>query len=210
MNESVTKKASRNSQATSSWSQFPRPSQWITIQRMHTAKVLLRFLATSLWRSLTSDDRRRPREMFTRISVRLQTPLIQNCDLAPVFWFLQVSWREAYCILLRVQFVPHVPHLCQFVLHQGIGLGSGDENGKKGFTQKWMRHRGFCTWGIQIGPFAACETDFVQKKFHLFTFHTGRSNFLLPQTWVLVIISERTVRSVLNGLSVLLLSLSLE
>ena len=30
------------------------------------------------------------------------------------------------------------------------------ENEKKGITQKWMRHRGFCTWGIQTGPFAAC------------------------------------------------------
>ena len=38
---------------------------------------------------------------------------------------------------------------------------AGAGNGKKGFTQKWMRHRGFCTWGIQTGPFAACWADFV-------------------------------------------------
>ena len=30
------------------------------------------------------------------------------------------------------------------------------ENEKKGFTQKWMRHRGFSDWGIETGPFAAC------------------------------------------------------
>ena len=30
------------------------------------------------------------------------------------------------------------------------------ENEKKGFTHKWMRLMGFCTWGIRIGPLAAC------------------------------------------------------
>ena len=29
------------------------------------------------------------------------------------------------------------------------------ENEKKGFSQKWMRHRGFGAWGIQTEPFAA-------------------------------------------------------
>ena len=32
-----------------------------------------------------------------------------------------------------------------------------------------MRHRDFCTWGIQTGPFAARKADFVPKIFHLFT-----------------------------------------
>ena len=44
-----------------------------------------------------------------------------------------------------------------------------------------MRQRGFSTWGIQTGPFAACGADFVQLIFHLFYFHTGESNYLLPQ-----------------------------
>ena len=35
------------------------------------------------------------------------------------------------------------------------------ENVKKGFTQKWMRHRGFCTRGIQSGSFGARWADFV-------------------------------------------------
>ena len=46
-------------------------------------------------------------------------------------------------------------------------------NEKKGFSQKWLRHRGFCTWGIQIGPFAACWADFVLKNFHLPDLCTG-------------------------------------
>ena len=40
-------------------------------------------------------------------------------------------------------------------------LPQREGNEKKGFTQKWMRHGGLCTWGIQIGPFAACRADFV-------------------------------------------------
>ena len=32
-----------------------------------------------------------------------------------------------------------------------------------------MGHRGFCILGIQIGPFAACQTDFVHKNVHFFT-----------------------------------------
>ena len=52
---------------------------------------------------------------------------------------------------------------------------------KKGFTQKWMRHRGFYTWGIQNGPFEACWADFVPKFFHHPDLHTGESNSLLPQ-----------------------------
>ena len=33
--------------------------------------------------------------------------------------------------------------------------------GEKGVHQKWMWDRGFCTWGIQTGPFAACWAYFV-------------------------------------------------
>ena len=33
-----------------------------------------------------------------------------------------------------------------------------------------MRHRGFCTWGIQTGPFADCLADFVPKIYALLTF----------------------------------------
>ena len=44
-----------------------------------------------------------------------------------------------------------------------------------------MWHMGFCTWGIQTVPFAACWADFVQIIFRLFDFHTGESNYLLPQ-----------------------------
>ena len=44
-----------------------------------------------------------------------------------------------------------------------------------------MRQRGFCTWGIQTGPFAACWADFVPKCFHPSDLYTGESNSLLPQ-----------------------------
>ena len=50
-----------------------------------------------------------------------------------------------------------------------------------GFTQKWMRHRGFCTWGIQTGPFAACWANFVPKIFKLFDFHTGSPIIYYPR-----------------------------
>ena len=52
---------------------------------------------------------------------------------------------------------------------------------EKGFTQKWRTHRGFSTWGIQTGPFAACWTDFVPKFYHPFDLDTGEANSLLPQ-----------------------------
>ena len=44
-----------------------------------------------------------------------------------------------------------------------------------------MRHRGFCTWGIQTGPFAAGRADSVPKNFHFPIIHTERSNSLLSQ-----------------------------
>ena len=47
------------------------------------------------------------------------------------------------------------------------------ENEKNGFTQNWMRHRGFCTWGIQTGPLAACGEVLVQKFLHLQIFILG-------------------------------------
>ena len=57
--------------------------------------------------------------------------------------------------------------------------GAGNE--KKGFTQKWMRHRDFSTLGIQIGPFATCWAHFVPKNFHLFDFHTGSPIIYYPR-----------------------------
>ena len=41
---------------------------------------------------------------------------------------------------------------------------------KKGFAQKLVRHRGFCTWGIQTGPLAVGKADFVPQisKFLMF------------------------------------------
>ena len=55
------------------------------------------------------------------------------------------------------------------------------ENGKKGITPKWMRHRGFCTLGIQTGPFAACVADFVQQFFQLPHLYTGKPVSYYPR-----------------------------
>ena len=43
-----------------------------------------------------------------------------------------------------------------------------------------MRHRGFSTYNIQIGPFAACWADFVPKMFHLFPQPPIINHFSLP------------------------------
>ena len=47
------------------------------------------------------------------------------------------------------------------------------ENENKGFTLKCVKHRGFCTMGIQIGPFAACWADFVPEFFNHPDLYTG-------------------------------------
>ena len=44
-----------------------------------------------------------------------------------------------------------------------------------------MRHRGFNTWGLQTGPFAACWADFVPKFCSSFLFSYWESNYLIPQ-----------------------------
>ena len=64
----------------------------------------------------------------------------------------------------------------QFYYPRGLIMGKGK------FLQLpiWMRQRGFSAWGIQIGPFAALEANFVLKFFQLLTFILG-SPFLLPQ-----------------------------
>ena len=42
-----------------------------------------------------------------------------------------------------------------------------------------MSHRGFSTWGIQTGPFAAYQADFVQIIFHLHVLYTWGLPFLI-------------------------------
>ena len=44
-----------------------------------------------------------------------------------------------------------------------------------------MRHRGFCTWGIQTGPFAACSADFVPKKSIILIFILGGPILITPE-----------------------------
>ena len=48
------------------------------------------------------------------------------------------------------------------------------ENREKRITQPLIRQRGFSAWGIQTGPFAASEANFVPQIFQLFHFHTAR------------------------------------
>ena len=51
----------------------------------------------------------------------------------------------------------------QFLINpeRGRKEEAGAENEEKGITQKWMRHKGFWPWGIQIGPFAACICSLI-------------------------------------------------
>ena len=56
----------------------------------------------------------------------------------------------------KADFDPKIFQLPDLYTGEPISYYPRTENEKKGFTQKWMRHRGFCTWGIQTGPFAAC------------------------------------------------------
>ena len=63
----------------------------------------------------------------------------------------------------------------------GLGLRREFKRAKSGYHKKWIRYRGFSTWGIQIGPIAACGADFVPKFYYLPTIHTGESKSLLPQ-----------------------------
>ena len=76
---------------------------------------------------------------------------------------------------------PNFSIILIFILGSPIPYYPRAKYEKKGFTQKWKRHGGFCTWGFQTGPFAACWADLVLKISHLFDFHTGESNYLLPQ-----------------------------
>ena len=55
-------------------------------------------------------------------------------------WFCHPNFPSSWSLNWEVQFL--------------ITPVSGNE--RKGFTQKWMRQMGFCTWGIQTGPFEAC------------------------------------------------------
>ena len=72
-------------------------------------------------------------------------------------WFCHKIFPSSWSLYWGVQFL--------------ITPKSGNE--KKGFTQKWMRDRGFCTLGIQIKPFAACWANFVTTYFHLHDLYTG-------------------------------------
>ena len=56
-------------------------------------------------------------------------------------------------------------------------------NGKKGFTQNWIRQKGFCTWGIQIRPFAARWAEVIPKTFHHPDLYTGVPISYYPREW---------------------------
>ena len=58
---------------------------------------------------------------------------------------------------------------------------TGAGNGKR-IRAKWLRHRLFCTWGIQTRPFVAYYAYFVLNIFIFLHFYTGMSNSLLPQS----------------------------
>ena len=55
------------------------------------------------------------------------------------------------------------------------------ENEKKGFTPKKNETQGFCPWGIQTEPFAACWADFVPKTFQHPDLYTGEPISYYPR-----------------------------
>ena len=96
-------------------------------------------------------------------------------------WGIQTGPLSAF----GADFIQKIVHL--FYFHTGKSnhlLPQREEKPKKGFTEKWLRHGCFCTWGIQPRPLPACSNlpNFVPKKFPpFFYFHIGESNYLLPQ-----------------------------
>ena len=63
-------------------------------------------------------------------------------------WSCPQNFPPFYSSYWKVQFL--------ITSERGSKEAAGAGNGKMGFTQKRLRHRGFCTWGIQIGSFAVC------------------------------------------------------
>ena len=49
------------------------------------------------------------------------------------------------------------------------------------FSRNWRRQSGFCALGIHIRLFGAIQVNFAHIFYHLFDFHAGESNSLLPQ-----------------------------
>ena len=56
---------------------------------------------------------------------------------------------------------------------KGRKEAAGAGVGKMGITQKWMRHRGFCTFCIQIGPFDPVKLILFIKKSRFLFFILG-------------------------------------
>ena len=67
-------------------------------------------------------------------------------------WFCSWNFPTSYLSSWEVQLFI-TPERGRAKGGRSMGIKWGKE---KGITQKWMRHRGFWHWGIQIGPFAAC------------------------------------------------------
>ena len=65
----------------------------------------------------------------------------------------------------------------QFLLPQK----ANNEKGEFSQLQKRMVRGGFCAWGIQTGPFAACWANFVLKFFQFFHFYPGRPIIITPE-----------------------------
>ena len=66
-----------------------------------------------------------------------------------LFVFQQISTFLTFILEAPISYYPRLPE-------RGREEAARAEHGKMGTTQKWMRHSGFFTYGIQIGPFPAC------------------------------------------------------
>ena len=81
----------------------------------------------------------------------------------------------------KADFVPTNFQFPDLYTRKPISYYPKAENEKKGITQKWMRHRGFCTWGIQTGPFAVGKADFVSTNFQLPDLYIGKPIAYYPR-----------------------------
>ena len=81
---------------------------------------------------------------------------------------------------VRPLLFPQFSNFFTFILGGQFLLPQRANTEKREFfqLQNWTRQRGLGAWGIRIGPFAACEANFIFKILQLFHFYTG-GHFLL-------------------------------
>ena len=172
--------------------------EWKTKQNKNKKNVMSfknYIFQTDIWRSKlrsskveTRGRRPRPRAVGRRMRNAEKRDLYNCYQMNETQKFMYVGYSNwTICRLnswfcsKKINFLDLYTRGSHFLLAQGEEErkqhAAEAGNGKKGITQKWMRHRCFCTWGIQTWPFADCLADFVPKNFHFPKLYTGGSHF---------------------------------